>query len=328
MLSILTSILSFASVLSLSVGVTGCGNEHPAKATGSAAVAVTEAAQNQAGAVAAKDDFPYLLGQPTAVYPLPEALTEVSGIRFLNGKDPHIYAEQDEKGRLYWLVPGDKTANYYDFGKNGDYEDLVFLDGKAIFLRSDGDLFSFDVQPALTAAHKAAVKLTHTTDLVPKGEYEGLYADTVHSRLYMLCKDCAHEDHKKTVAIHRLDVREGHWVKAASYQVDVAKISELLNLETQQQSAKKKKHSGRKISFKPSAICKNPTTGEWYLLSSINKVLVVTNSDWQVKSVHSLPAKLYPQPEGLCFDQAGNLFISNEGQTPGGATLLKFTPSF
>ncbi|SDZ91416.1 SdiA-regulated [Arachidicoccus rhizosphaerae] len=324
-LSILSAVITLGSSLSLPVVMASCRSGQPGRQADSTVLTATQHSTAPESA-AAQNDFAYRLSQPTAVYQLPEELREVSGIRFLQSDSLHIYAEQDEKGRLYQLAPGDKQANYVDFGKDGDYEDLVFLGGKAIFLRSDGDLFSIDLPASFTATPTKTVEVQHIHRLVPKGEYEGLYADTATSQLYMLCKQCAKEDHKKSTSVYRLDLNGGKWVRGASFQVDVTRISEMAYARQTKQKGKKKKHEPATINFKPSAICRNPATGEWYLLSSINKMLVVTGSDWQVKSVQPLPPGLYPQPEGMCFDKDGNLYISNEGQSPGGATLLKFTP--
>lgn len=261
----------------------------------------------------------YDLAHP-AVYNLPEDLREVSGISFYQGDPSLLYAEQDEKGRLYWLAPGADKASHYDFGKDGDYEDLAFVGKQAVFLKSNGTLYSFDFTPA-TGADGSPVtgKLQEWKDLLPKGEYEGLYADTARKQLYVLCKECKNEDHKKTVTIFRLDNNTKGWTLSGSSQVDVTMISTLSHELNDKGKSKQKK-----INFRPSAISFNTRTNEWYILSSVNKMLVVTGADWQVKGVYPLDSKLFAQPEGMCFDRDNNLYISNEGPQGSKGTVLKF----
>lgn len=269
--------------------------------------------------------FVYRMDQPDTVYKLPAALTEVSGIRFHDQDGHHIYMEQDENGRLYWLEPGGDKVSDYDFGKDGDYEDLAFLGPEAIFLRSDGDLFRFNFSPAAGGREKPVTgDLHHDKNLVPKGEYEGLYADTASGLLYMLCKECKHEDHNKAVTVYRLEKHKDGWRNGATFMIDVKAVGAAMAALAG--SSDKQKKQDLKMNFKPSAICQHPVTGNWYVLSSVNQVLAVLDKDWQVKAVSRLERKLFGQPEGMCFDQAGNLYISNEGQLPGGATLLKFIP--
>ena len=79
-----------------------------------------------------------------------------------------------------------------------------------------------------------------------------------------------------------------------------------------------------KLSFRPSALAKNPGTGEWYILSSVNKALVIADAAWHVKSVYPLQSSLFVQPEGIAFDNQNNLYISNEGDELHQGTILKF----
>ncbi|MEI9955485.1 MAG: SdiA-regulated domain-containing protein [Ferruginibacter sp.] len=65
-------------------------------------------------------------------------------------------------------------------------------------------------------------------------------------------------------------------------------------------------------------------TNEWYILSSVNKLLVITDNNWKVQKTYPLDASLFNQPEGIAFDKQGNLYISNEGGDSGKGTILKF----
>jgi uncharacterized protein YjiK len=65
-------------------------------------------------------------------------------------------------------------------------------------------------------------------------------------------------------------------------------------------------------------------TREWYIISSVNKVLLVLNDQWKVKASYALDPVLFKQPEGLAFDRRGNMYISNEGGKGGDANVLLF----
>jgi uncharacterized protein YjiK len=82
-----------------------------------------------------------------------------------------------------------------------------------------------------------------------------------------------------------------------------------------------------KRGFRPSAIARNPLNNEWYILSSVNKLLIVADKEWKVLAVHELNGNKFNQPEGIAFDLHGNLYISNEGDDLAEGNILKFKPS-
>ena len=64
----------------------------------------------------------------------------------------------------------------------------------------------------------------------------------------------------------------------------------------------------------PSAIAIHPQTGELYVLSSVNKVLLILGSDGAIRHVEILDNSIHMQPEGITFRHDGGLYISNEGK--------------
>ena len=241
-------------------------------------------------------------------YNMPEDLLEISGIAFNKGNPDTLYAEQDEQGELFYFKPGSNKINQLKFGKSGDYEDVVVSNGWVIMLRSDGTLFTFP----LTDLKKAETNSNKQQDLLPKGEYEGMYADDVSQSVYVLCKHCSIEKTSKTTTIFNLKLSaDGSLQSSGQSTIDVKKIEELTG--------------GNKISFHPSALAKNPQTNEWYILSSVNKLLVVADTGWNVKAVYPLNPAVFHQPEGMAFDKDNNLYISNEGDKFGPGNVLKFS---
>lgn len=249
----------------------------------------------------AKNPPGYNLSVPVK-YALPASLTEISGLAFYKGDPKMVYAHEDETGKVYTFDLNDIHLLNTKFAGKGDYEDIAIAREQVVMLRSDGALFVFPF-PQLRNREVSAVK---TYDgLLPKGEYEGMYADEKTGLLYVLCKSCKADKKEKTTSGYIFKLLPGGNVQqAGEFNVSV-------------DTGKKK---GR---FMPSALAKNPRTGEWYILSSVNKLLVVTDKNWQVKDTYSLNASLFPQPEGIAFDKQNNLYISNEGGM-GSGTILKF----
>jgi uncharacterized protein YjiK len=79
----------------------------------------------------------------------------------------------------------------------------------------------------------------------------------------------------------------------------------------------------KKMIFHPSALAQHPVSHNWYILSSVNKLLVITDRTWKVKEVHHLNPSIYTQPEGVAFDKNANLYISNEGNKTSNGNVLK-----
>ncbi|MBN9385102.1 MAG: SdiA-regulated family protein [Chitinophagaceae bacterium] len=239
-----------------------------------------------------------------------EALHEISGIVFLPGKDDSLYAIEDEDGRLYYFKAGEGRASYTKFGKRGDYEDVTVMDGGRTFgvLRSDGSLYVFPAGDV-----RGSEKLTNVQEylnILPQGEYEGLFGDT-DGTLYALCKNCKQDDQRDEVSCYKLRRQQGGSLAVMEhFSIDISSI----NLPKEQRRGK----------FRPSCLARHPITHEWYIISSVNKVLLVLNEQWKLKAAYSLKPSLFKQPEGLAFDSKGNMYISNEGGD-GDPNVLLFT---
>jgi hypothetical protein len=250
----------------------------------------------------------YDLNKPVK-YIMSDGLLEISGIAFHHGKSDSLYAEQDENGRIYYLKLGDKQApGYSKFGKAGDYEDIAILNDYVVMLRSDGVFFTF---PFNQVRSGEITNVQKQEGILPTGEYEGLYADEKTNQLYALCKHCNVDNTKKSNAGYIFKMAANGAVKqSGQFSISVKDIEAQLGQ--------------KKVAFHPSALAKNQSTNEWYILSSVNKLIVITDAAFKVKGVYPIKPSLFIQPEGIAFDDQNNLYISNEGDklTPG--TVYKF----
>lgn len=266
-----------------------------------------EKKKEKAEEVASQNPPGYDLSAPVT-YKMPHELLEISGIAFNSGDDNIIYAEQDEDGNIYYLHPGDKTTKSAKFGKHGDYEDVAIGNGQAVILRSDGEFHSFP----LTEVAGGQIKSQKVKNLMPKGEYEGMHFDNDSQKLYVLCKQCDIDKSSDNNSGYIFDLgKDGSITKTGDFSVNVKSIDAGGMM--------------KKFKFRPSALAKNPLTRQWFILASINKLLVVTDDKWKIQASYML--KGFLQPEGMAFDSKGNLYISNEGDelASGNILLFKYT---
>ena len=232
---------------------------------------------------------------------------EISGITFKDGNSNILYAEQDEEGKVYYLKPGDTKAQHTKFGKNGDYEDIAICGDKMILLRSDGSLYVF---PFSEIGKPEAANVQEYKNVLPGGEYEGLFCDNATRQLYALCKNCRNADASEAATGYILSLTaSGAIEQQGGFSISVKEITSI---------AKQKQ-----MKFQPSALALHPVSHDWYILSSVNKLLVITDQNWKVKEAYHLNPSIYLQPEGIAFDKNANLYISNEGSKISNGSVLK-----
>lgn len=237
---------------------------------------------------------------------LPESLLEVSGIAFRDGTSDTTFAIQDEDGRLFRLGWNDSKQQNVSFASSGDYEDLAITGNQAFVLKSNGNIYSFSLTDA---TGKSVTNVNENKKLLPPGEYEGMYYDTLSNRLIVLCKECKVDKKSKSLTGYALTQEAGTLKRSEQFHIDY------------ESNAKKNKIKG---TLKPSALARHPLTKQWYIISSVNKLLLITNDKWVVQETHPLSSKIFNQPEGIAFDKSGNLYISNEGDEITAGNILKF----
>lgn len=235
---------------------------------------------------------------------LPLELDEISGVAY-NPPDSSIFAINDEKGWLYKIKRGQQIKTW-QFSKGADFEDLVLLDSVFYVLKSNGDIIRLTFDSANTAAVQQ-----YYFDQQGKGEneFEILYFDSTRQKLVMICKDCE-MDKKKSLTTFLFDPFTGKY-SASDLSINVSKIAAAIGEE--------------KLKFKPSAASINPKNGLLYIISAINKLLVVTDVNGNLKDVCRIDPGIFKQPEGISFTPAGGMIISNEAADVGVADILYFS---
>lgn len=242
----------------------------------------------------------YDLNNPVKVF-LSSELSEISGIVYYP-KDTSIFAISDATGNLYKIYPDRNTLiQKWKFGNNHDYEDLQRVDSTFYILSSSGDIVS--VKFNVNAPMKVSDFQLHDNE---KNEFETLYFDSALNSLILICKDCK-EDTKDKVSTKAFAIDSNAYT-AGPYNINVKAIDKITNLKA--------------MKFKPSAAAVNPLTQELYILSSVNKMLLIADKKGNAKAVYPLRPSIYKQPEGITFTPAGDLLISNESAKDGSADIL------
>jgi uncharacterized protein YjiK len=247
----------------------------------------------------------YELNKPEK-FIMPESLLEISGITFYNGNNDTVYIIQDEEGKVFRMALGVKKQLHSKFARQGDYEDVAIINGKIVVLQSNGTLYTF---PFEDAKYTEVDSVTEWKHLLPEGEYESMYGDEATGNLYVLCKNCLADNNKNSISGYIVHIPDPA-VPQQNFSVDVNGIKDISG---------KVKHG-----FRPSALAKNPVTNEWFIVSAVNQLLVVADSSWAVRAAYPLNGNIFNQPEGLAFDKAGNMYISNEGDDLSTGNILKF----
>lgn len=234
---------------------------------------------------------------------LPLDLDEISGIAYYP-PDSSVFAINDEKGWLYKIKRG-REISHWPFSKGADFEDLVLLDSIFYVLQSNGNILrlSFSTPDAV------AVQQFYFDKGSGEDEFEILYYDSTKNKLILMCKDCE-SDKKKSLTTFSFDPSTGKY-DDSPFLINVQEIANSIGDE--------------KMKFKPSAASINPRNGMLYIISAINKLLVVADVNGNFKKAYRIDPAVFKQPEGITFAPSGGMIVSNEAADVGVADILYFS---
>ncbi len=223
---------------------------------------------------------------------LEHVLDEVSGITFFNNNT--LLAINDERGKVYKVSTKDyKVQENIKFSGNRDYEAIAGYGKELFVMDSDGDLWYVQLKGDEVKQVKE-----YKFDLKKGVEFEALVWEEGTGVLYLISKQSDENKEQKASVVYSFDIAKERYALASKKNIHWAAIAE--------RSEDKKLHvSGAAI---------HPKSKKVYLVASIERLLIILNEDWSVEEVHRLDKKLFKQPEGITFDKAGNLYISNEAR--------------
>lgn len=263
----------------------------------------------------AKNEFSFRLTQPDSVMELDKDLKEISGLAWHDAAQM-LLANNDEKGKIFFLAPENgEIKKELDFDNKGDYEGIEQV-GDAIYLiESKGDLFEIKMMED----DELQVK-EYETPLKKDYDVEGLTFLPEKQMLLLVCKGQKIADDKKF--IYSFDLQKKAMLPQPILTIEKSLIEKFLEQNSPLSRSQQELFTR---DFSPSGMAIHPQTKEWYMLSSVGKMLFVFAPDGQIRHIEYLDKSLFPQPEGICFHPSGKqLFIATEGKKGKGA-LLKFS---
>ncbi len=252
-----------------------------------------------------KNPTGYSLEKPYKIS-LPLELDEISGIVY-HAEDTSVFAINDEQGWLYKIYPNHpQNTEKWRFYKGEDFEDLYLLNNNFYALQSNGNIVEFKFNG------NSSVTVQENRFPFGKSEFESIYYDTALQKLMIICKDCE-SDKKKALSLFTFDPQTNQY-DFAPFNIDVKKVARSLGEKS--------------MKFKPSAAAIHPITGNLYIISAINNLLLVTDKAGNMVEAVEINPGLFKQPEGICFTPSGTMIISNESADIGLANLLiyKYQP--
>jgi uncharacterized protein YjiK len=253
----------------------------------------------------------YDLAHPLKKWSLSDSLAEISGIAWI--KNDQLLALEDIRPILYEIKLGDTAGIITDKNQfrqaeedKFDFEDLAVVNDTVYALWSHGAIFKIIKSKKEDSAQRTK------TWLKKDNNTEGLAYDPVSGNLLVACKEASgQEDEKKsTRAIYEFDR------KADSLKTDPFMLINKKDFEAV---------AGQKVDFYPAAIAVHPITHDIYILSTKDtKGIAQFSYDKKLKAFDYIDKEMLPQPEGICFDPEGYLYISTESRHHNPACIYKF----
>jgi len=259
--------------------------------------------------------IPYDLNNPDLRMKLDKDLIEISGLSLSPDKN-YLYGVNDEEAKVFVLDKSTgEVIDKIKFGKDGDYEGVEVV-GKDIYVvKNNGNLYRVKKKKKDDAKK-------YKNFLGEKHDVEGLGYDPTTNSLLLVCKGIAGEGKKlkKAKAVYRFDLENKKMDKKPLYLVtenmivDFLKKSKKISDDSFMDKMGSKAIVNRAIKFAPSGIAIHPISLDIYMISSVGKIMLVLNQEGRLKHFEFLDKSIFPQPEGICFEMDGSLYISSEGK--------------
>jgi hypothetical protein len=204
-----------------------------------------------------------------------------------------MVALNDEEGKLFRFNPGDKDIpESFKFLSKGDFEDLCFDGTYWYALKSKGMVIR------ISHAFTDSFSLREFPFPEKGNEFETIFFDPSTKKPIVICKLCINNREGKIPAFS-LDTSTAVFSYEPNFSPDTVSIMNILQK--------------KKIECRPSGAAINPLTGELYIISSSDRLLLIMK-DGMMKQAFKLPKEFFRQPEGICFAPNGDLYISNEAK--------------
>ena len=292
-------IIAFAATLS------ACqSKEDKAKAVAEALATRSQQFQSRlAKADASKSD-----NEPVALWLMPVELREISGLALT--PDGRLLTHDDEIGKVYELDPRHgliEKSFMLGQGLRGDFEAITVAGQDIYLLLSKGILYKFR-----EGANGAHVPYTvHDLKLGKECEFEGVVYEKDSSWLVLPCKKVHTKHLQDELVIYRWKIGTSDSTGLSMLTVP---LSEVIG-------------SNKWKAFHPSDITIDPATGNYVIVASIEKGILVMTPGGEVLDSQPLPGR-HHQAEGVAITNDSILIVSDEaGSKPAAVTLYRWKRS-
>jgi len=258
--------------------------------------------------------IPYTIQNPDKVFDLPVSLTEISGLGF-DSQQQLLVTHNDEQGILFYLSPKNgEISSQKVILEDADYEGIEYISEQEIYLvRSKGNLIQ--INPKATDSKPIIYK----SFLNKSYDIEGLAYDKKGNQLLLACKEGGENPDSPIRNIYSFDLVT-KTLNSAPY---LSITPEMIQSYFKKNPSALSQFDSENLRFGPSGIAVNPS-GDIYIIASSGKVLLVFDQQKNLKSLEKIDKTIHHQPEGITFDNDGNLWISNEGKKGNPPQLLFF----
>lgn len=252
-------------------------------------------------------NYQYTFSKPDTIIYLNSELKEISGLSYDQHAD-QLIGICDEKGIYYRLNTGTAVIeSKTTFYKDGDYEAIEMVEETLYASKSNGDVF--EISSDTVIRHKTALK--------SKNDLEGLCLSPDRKSLLMACKAYPLDSSdKKLKTVYEFDLDTQELRPEAYLKIHIDSLIEFYSESNLEVLSKyqKKELLNRIGDFSPSAIACHPVDQSLFILSARGSSLLILDNEKNLKNLVLLNENQNPQPEGICFDEAGTLFIATEGK--------------
>jgi uncharacterized protein YjiK len=243
---------------------------------------------------------------PLAQWIMPPQLREISGL-VLTSRGT-VLTHDDNAGRVSEIDPetGILLKSFSLIGNQKEDFEAIAIAGNDIYLMgSDGKLFRFREG----ADGQQVQFILFDTGLRKQCEFEGLAYEADSTRLLMVCKRILDKQSPQDLVIYRMPLP----LKRSTFSVLRVPLHEVIG-------------SNKWKNFRPSDMTIDPFTGNYVIVASHEKGILVLTPDGDVVRSEPLPGD-HRQPEGVAITKDSLLVVSDEANVlPAAITLYKWRP--
>ena len=242
---------------------------------------------------------------------LPVELDDIAGLS-LSPDGRSLIALNYKDGDIYYI---DKWSGEFEnsirFKHRGKYKGIEAVRSDVFIVKENGSI----VHVTELGADKPKTK-TFDTPLNAKFAVHGLTYHPIRNELLLACQgndgDQAFDDSK---SIYVFDLDSEELFRQPMFLIEDRDVFAYLN------QYRPPIEEGDELfytppvdkPFEPSAIAIHPRTDELFMVSASSMVLVILSEDGRLLHAERLDPFLFNEPEGMCFDLDGTLYISSKG---------------